>query len=175
MEQLLKSDKKVCDRHTLLRTLEAIYYFGVGEGEGGRSAVYSGGGESYPGTGLRAPKMPLHNMPKAHRRCVLRHLINKGLIRQNKDFQQLTLTKLGAGLLLELNRCPKCEEPYWWYTWKGHVQTDVHSGYSIGGKTRMCKCEYEARTKRMPGVLRSSHSSSIGVKIEPKVNVDRWN
>ena len=89
---LMESKKKTCTRSKLLQTLSAIFTFDISEGEGGQ--IGYGTSEGYPGTGLRAPGLPLYNMPRSQRHAVIKHLIDNGLITGELDKDEMTYDKL---------------------------------------------------------------------------------
>lgn len=137
----LESKKATCKRFTLLKTLAAIKQFEfTSVGEGGESGYGSGSG--YPGTGLRAPDMPLYNMPASWRNSVIKHLITTGLISGEQDeegeWQNFKLTENGLRVL-ESETCPECNSIFKWYTSHGFTQTGERSGYVTHGRIYICK------------------------------------
>jgi hypothetical protein len=107
-----ESPKKVCPPDKLQRTLAAINTFGFTyAGEGGE-IDYGGRGGGHPGTGLRAPSMPLYNIPQSHRNCILRELRRLGYLtyrweEDQDEPDQFDVTEAGKEALENVT-CPTC-------------------------------------------------------------------
>lgn len=108
-----ESQKKICTPDKLQHVLAAINTFGFKSvGEGGE-IDYSGWGGGHPGSGLRAPSMPLYDMPQSHRNCILRELQRLGLLSYRWDDDQeepdkFEVTTAGKEAL-ENVKCQTCQ------------------------------------------------------------------
>lgn len=175
-EALLESKKKTCTKDRLLRTLSAIFTFDISEGEGGQ--IGYGYNEGYPGTGLRAPGLPLYQTPRSQRHAIIKHLLDNGLItgeldKDDKAYYRLKVTHLGKAVL---EACCIDEYGYsmMWYRRHGYVQTGERSGFKTDGvffSSPLLLIKEEMRRSilypnAMSGTI--NISSKVGEVIKPK-------